>query len=1768
MNNSFSSRLRRAISSGSSASKSLSSSQSGQGAHQIAELQLDSLEPRVLFSAAPVETPTEVDAGETVQAQSGESIQQGQAGDSTGLTQESLEVIANAAKQRWIDSGISAAQLDTLNSVTYQISDLGGNKLGRADGTIITIDDDAAATGSWFIDATPDLDEEFSTLEGSDRLTVVGGSSAAGSYDLLSVMLHEQGHVLGLGDSSEAWTVMNPHFSPSVRSLPTADAATTATALPGSLGPEYATGGVSGTEVTINYAAGFDFATLEVNGSGNLLVNGADQGIAVNAITKLTADGNGTGDYLWFAGDHSFDFTSASSIELGTTTAFGIISINQAISGNQTDFTAFTNELYLNNNGTTLFGSLATGGGDISLTADADGDGSGSASLEGPIDAGGGDLTIQGAIIGVSSTISTSGSGNITLSSAPSSGEGVRLNDNSQVTTSGSGAIDIIGTSITGNGIRLASSAQVTTNGGNISLTGSSASIHGILLEGDQTNGAQIKVTSGVGNISLHGTSQSVAHPLYSGVQSWQGGAEISTFSGNIDITGSHSGNGSGIVLLDTVIEVTDGAGDIAISGTGDNYGVFSNSLGSGSIGTQITSQGGDISIQGEGNANRGVWLRSAPGKDLVVKTTGGDGNISIEGTGTLGVSFDATVKTDISTESGDIMIRGNGSEGHGIYFLGLTEIASTDGAGNIRLEGTGASNGVYASANARVTTAGGDIDVLGSSSTAGGAGFPNGDGVQFAQQAYLQTTAPVGASTPGTGKITIQGTGAQVFPHASTFGAGVRFQNKTDILTEAGDISISGSGTGFGVDGFASNQGFTAKATAGPGNISIIGTGDSPDYVNTRGVNITAPDISSQGGNIFLKGTSNGGYGFTAFGSGPGVSTNGAGQITIEGTGGNGNFGPRQGVAFYSTISTAGGDVSITGESKPDSQGEIADGVAVTLVDAGGGDISLTANRGINIGSQVASLNGHLSITPLTDGTDINFGDVASSPDDLLIDSFDLNAISAGDGFAGITIGSETSGDIFLASVGFRDPTTLISGGRIDSTARMDFYMFGNPLTTYGTLSAGSDSSALIRANGDLTLGDNSGFEVEIGGTTPEAEHDQIITFNSSRVDIGAGVTLDVSQLNGFTPELGDTFVIIQRTGGSGEFAGFGEGAQLNNFLNSGLNATISYQGGDGDDVVLTVVNPLPNEVSIDAAGNAMVATNGGQNTINISTDGNGNLVINTPGDTLAAGSGASGAGGNVLIPLASLNSLGINGGDGDDEVSIADLTGFTGALNIDGGDGQDAITFKADVTLDADNEASVTAEEVDFVNASLTTQGSGSISIDSSGASGGSSHQVGIDLLGSDLRADGTGSIALTGEGAAGGSNNQGIQLTNGSSVSTNDGDINLVGTGGSGTSANHGIYLHSGSSVSAGGSGNLNIDGTGGDGSSSNHGVYFSPNSSASVEDGNMTIDGTGGNGTSLFNRGVEISSATLTSTGLGNIFVFGTGNGSSAQNPGVLLQSSTVSISGSGGITLNGTGALNGTSYNQGVKISASAVSTISGNIDINGNGNGSTTQNSGVAISNSSVTTSGTAAISISGIGGNGTSYNVGLVFGSSSTISTSSGNLTLSGSGRGNLTGNRGIEIASGTSIQSTGSGSVALLGSGSSTATGMFNSGVYASNGTVQANSGNLSITGNGGSGSSYNAGVRLIGGTYQSATGTLDIDGGANAGTTGTRNYGVWVQGAAVGGGGGSAIDGTGGGGTGYNHGVYMLNVTGAVAPGDVAGSITDGIATSEEESGNFFP
>jgi hypothetical protein len=98
-----------------------------------------------------------------------------------------VDAAAVTAMSRWTETlGDGSEQLAGFGNVQITVADLGGNALGYTEGRHVWIDRDAAGYG-------------WST----------GAEVESGRMDLATVMTHEIGHLIGLGDNDPHSAVMN-----------------------------------------------------------------------------------------------------------------------------------------------------------------------------------------------------------------------------------------------------------------------------------------------------------------------------------------------------------------------------------------------------------------------------------------------------------------------------------------------------------------------------------------------------------------------------------------------------------------------------------------------------------------------------------------------------------------------------------------------------------------------------------------------------------------------------------------------------------------------------------------------------------------------------------------------------------------------------------------------------------------------------------------------------------------------------------------------------------------------------------------------------------------------------------------------------------------------------------------------------------------------------------------------------------------------------------------------------------------------------------------------------------------------------------------------------------------------------------------------------------------------------------------------------------------------------------------------------------------------
>jgi hypothetical protein len=135
------------------------------------------------------------------------------AADAPALALDAVAPVLTAAIEAW---GVVGVEAGSFEGVTVRVADLADRKLAETRGSTIYLDVTAADWG-WFVDGTPADSTEY-TVTGKG-LIAGAGSAAQAKIDLLSVLVHELGHILGL-DHDSRWAVMADVLDAGTRLLP------------------------------------------------------------------------------------------------------------------------------------------------------------------------------------------------------------------------------------------------------------------------------------------------------------------------------------------------------------------------------------------------------------------------------------------------------------------------------------------------------------------------------------------------------------------------------------------------------------------------------------------------------------------------------------------------------------------------------------------------------------------------------------------------------------------------------------------------------------------------------------------------------------------------------------------------------------------------------------------------------------------------------------------------------------------------------------------------------------------------------------------------------------------------------------------------------------------------------------------------------------------------------------------------------------------------------------------------------------------------------------------------------------------------------------------------------------------------------------------------------------------------------------------------------------------------------------------------------------
>ena len=258
------------------------------------------------------------------------------------------------------------------------------------------------------------------------------------------------------------------------------------------------------------------------------------------------------------------------------------------------------------------------------------------------------------------------------------------------------------------------------------------------------------------------------------------------------------------------------------------------------------------------------------------------------------------------------------------------------------------------------------------------------------------------------------------------------------------------------------------------------------------------------------------------------------------------------------------------------------------------GGTVTLAPNKNLSgTASSLIAVNGNLTTssagTMTLTAADVSGSGNLSTGGGLVVDNTGTSTLSGVIAGGGATLTKQGLGTLVLPNTHTYGGPTQINSGVLNvngSTSAASFFTVNGPgkLGGSGTVggpvninSGGSvapGNSAGILNTGNVGFGGGSTFAVEINGATAGSGYDQLNV--TGTVALG-NATLALSGTH--APVAGQQFTIVSNDGAdpiTGTFSGLAEGATINNFLGSSLNASITYAyGTNNNDVVLTVFSP-----------------------------------------------------------------------------------------------------------------------------------------------------------------------------------------------------------------------------------------------------------------------------------------------------------------------------------------------------------------------------------------------------------------------------------------------------------------------------------------------------------------------------------------------------------------------------------------------------------------
>jgi len=640
-------------------------------------------------------------------------------------------------------------------------------------------------------------------------------------------------------------------------------------------------------------------------------------------------------------------------------------------------------------------------------------------------------------------------------------------------------------------------------------------------------------------------------------------------------IGGTMSGNGTTAIAAEATVTISGGALVKSLSGrTISNAGTVT-----------WTSDAADIQANGGSNVftNTGTFNAqnsshmSIVGGTLTFNNQTG-GTLTRSGLATT-TQFDVPFNNTgtVNVNGGTLSLAGGGSSGGAFNVASGTMLDLAGGTHNL----TGAS----VSGAGEVNVSAGTVNFAGSYTVTGNTNISGGT-ANFNVPTSISGCTLSGGTLGGSGTVTVTGTlswtggtmsgsGTTAIASAANLtisGDGVvtstrAINNAGTVNVNGGTLSLAGSDSSGGV--FSVASGATMDFNAGThdltGGSNVTGAGDVSVSGNPATVNV-AGSYAVTGNTNISSGTLNFNVPTSISGGTlSGGTLAGSGTVTLTGAL-NWTGGTMSGVG--TTAIASGASLTVSGSSsKFLSARTVNNEGMVTWGDAG--DIRASAGSSVftNNGTFSAQNNSRMSNSGGTLTFDNQPGGTVTESGAGTTTQFDVPF--SNEGTVNVNSGTlrftstytQTAGATHLLGGSLSSVSTVgIQGGLLDGNGSIT----GN-VSNSGQVNPGT-SPGLIDITGNYMQSAAGVLHVDLNGLAPGAQFDQLNLVGT----VALAGTLNV--VVGYSPTAGDSFVLINNDGidlVSGTFNGLPEGAT---FPSDGVRFRISYAGGTGNDVVLTV--------------------------------------------------------------------------------------------------------------------------------------------------------------------------------------------------------------------------------------------------------------------------------------------------------------------------------------------------------------------------------------------------------------------------------------------------------------------------------------------------------------------------------------------------------------------------------------------------------------------